>query len=208
MHERVHVSVHAPDPVSQAGLSAQLRNRPGITVVDDGDVARADVSIITIDAVDDDVIRTVRAIQRNGCSRVVALLADVDDSALFRLVEEGVMGVVRRSEASPERLAMAVSAAYAGGGHLPDDLLGGLLRQMKQVHDHVLSPRGLHFHGLSDRETEVMRLVADGYDTDEIASELSYSPRTIKNVIHDVVLRFGLRNRSHAVAYAVRQGLI
>lgn len=208
MQHGANVVVHAPDPVSAAGLSAQLRNRPGITILDRADVGRADVAIVSVDVVDDAAVQVVRAIQRNGCPRVLALLVEVDEGSLLRLVEEGVVGVVRRGEASPERLADAVFAARDGGGHLPTDLLGGLLRQMKQVHDHVLSPRGLHFHGLSHREVQVMRLVADGFDTDEIANELSYSPRTIKNVIHDVVSRFGLRNRSHAVAYAVRQGFI
>jgi DNA-binding NarL/FixJ family response regulator len=62
--------------------------------------------------------------------------------------------------------------------------------------------------GLSDRETEVLRLVADGKDTQAIARELSYSERTVKNVLHDVTTRLQLRNRSHAVAYALREGLI
>jgi DNA-binding NarL/FixJ family response regulator len=204
----VHVFVHAPDPVSQAGLTAQLRNRPGISVVEDPHAVGADVALVSLDVVDDAAVRVVRAVQRTGCQRVLALVIDVDEASLLRLVEEGVVGIVRRGEASPERLADAVLAARDGGGHLPTDLLGGLLRQMKHVHDHVLSPRGLHFHGLTHREIEVMRLVAEGYDTQEIAAELSYSQRTIKNVIHDVVCRFGLRNRSHAVAFAVRQGLI
>ena len=54
----------------------------------------------------------------------------------------------------------------------------------------------------------MLRLVADGFDTAEIARRLSYSQRTIKNVIHDVTVRLNLTNRSHAVAYAVREGLI
>jgi DNA-binding NarL/FixJ family response regulator len=62
--------------------------------------------------------------------------------------------------------------------------------------------------GLTEREIEVLRLVADGFDTSEIAGSLAYSERTIKNIIHDVTARLNLRNRSHAVAYAVRQGLI
>jgi len=51
-------------------------------------------------------------------------------------------------------------------------------------------------------------LLADGYSTAEIARELAYSERTIKNSIHDLTTRLQLRNRSHAVAFAVRQGLI
>jgi DNA-binding NarL/FixJ family response regulator len=72
----------------------------------------------------------------------------------------------------------------------------------------VLAPRGLTFAGLTDRETKVLRLVADGFDTAEIATNLAYSERTVKNVIHDVTARLQLRNRSHAVAYALRAGLI
>ena len=51
-------------------------------------------------------------------------------------------------------------------------------------------------------------LVADGFDTAQIAAKLSYSQRTVKNVLHDVTSRLHLNNRSHAVAYALRQGLI
>ena len=51
-------------------------------------------------------------------------------------------------------------------------------------------------------------LVADGLDTSEIALRMSYSERTVKNVLHDLTTRLQLRNRTHAVAYAVREGLI
>jgi DNA-binding NarL/FixJ family response regulator len=72
----------------------------------------------------------------------------------------------------------------------------------------VLAPRGLRFSGLSDREVEVLRLVAEGLDTGEIARQLAFSERTIKSVLHDVTTRLQLRNRAHAVAFAVREGFI
>jgi DNA-binding NarL/FixJ family response regulator len=77
-----------------------------------------------------------------------------------------------------------------------------------QVQHQVLGPRGLNFTGLAEREVEVLRLVADGFDTAQIAAKLSYSQRTVKNVLHDITSRLHLNNRSHAVAYALRQGLI
>ena len=58
------------------------------------------------------------------------------------------------------------------------------------------------------REIEILRLIGDGLDTAEIATTLSYSERTVKNVLHDVTSRLQLRNRSHAVAYALKQGMI
>ena len=61
---------------------------------------------------------------------------------------------------------------------------------------------------LNERERRVLRLVADGHQTREVAAELCYSERTIKNVIHDVVIKMNVRTRSQAVAQAVRQGMI
>ena len=61
---------------------------------------------------------------------------------------------------------------------------------------------------LTPREIDVLRLMADGLDTNEIAGELCYSERTVKNVIYGVTHRLKLRNRSHAVAYALRTGMI
>lgn len=62
--------------------------------------------------------------------------------------------------------------------------------------------------GFTDRELNILRLVANGFGTAEIAVELSYSERTVKNAIHAVTERYNLRNRSHAVAYAMRVGAI
>ena len=70
----------------------------------------------------------------------------------------------------------------------------------------MLAPRGFGPAGLSDREVEVLRHLADGCDTSEIAQTMAYSERTIKNIIHEVTRRLNLRNRSHAVAYAVKAG--
>ncbi|WP_406106356.1 helix-turn-helix transcriptional regulator [Micromonospora globbae] len=101
-----------------------------------------------------------------------------------------------------------IRAAAAGEGSLPPDLLGRLLQQVGALQRDVLAPRGLTVTGLHDREVEVLRLLADGFDTAEIAVKLSYSQRTIKNILYDVTNRFHLRNRCHSVAYALCNGLI
>lgn len=206
--ERIAVYVYAHDPISQAGLASQLRARPEIQVVD-GDIDEAAVALVVVDEVDEEASRVVRAIQRNdGIPRVVLIVTRLDDAGMLAGVEAGACGLLRRSEALPERLVTAIQAAATGDGSVPADLLGRLLEHVGRLQRQVLSPRGLTMSGLTEREIEVLRLVAEGLDTNEIANSLSYSERTIKNVIHDVTARLNLKNRSHAVAYAVRQGLI
>ncbi|AGL16354.1 LuxR family transcriptional regulator [Actinoplanes sp. N902-109] len=61
---------------------------------------------------------------------------------------------------------------------------------------------------LDDREKDVLQLVAEGYDTEEIAAELNYSTRTVKNVLLGVRKRAQLRNRTQAVAWAIRSDLL
>ena len=62
--------------------------------------------------------------------------------------------------------------------------------------------------GLDDRQRDVLRLLAEGCSVNEVARWLCWSERTIKVVVHDAVERLGARNRVHAVALAVRSGLV
>lgn len=206
MH-RTTVFVYAPDPISQAGVAAQLRARPEIHVLDD-EPDRAEVAVVSVDRLDEDAVRVARAVQRNGRPKLVVIVGAIDDADLLNAVDLGVSGLVRRQEASPERLVATIQGTVRGEASMPPDLLDRLMRQMKHVQDHVLAPANLHLTGLTSRESEVLELIAEGNDTKEIAAELRYSERTIKNIVQDITRRFGLRNRSHAVAYALRHGLI
>jgi DNA-binding NarL/FixJ family response regulator len=200
--------VYADDPILQTGVSTQLRMRPEIRVVDVQDLDRAEVAVIVADTLDDNTIRVLKAVQRGGVPRTVLVARVIDDSTLAAAAEAGVGGLVRRAEATADSLVRAITRVAAGEGEVPADLLGRLLGQVGRLQRQVLAPRGLAFSGLSDREAQVLRLVADGHDTAEIAGQLCYSQRTVKNILHDLTTRLQLRNRSHAVAYAVREGLI
>jgi DNA-binding NarL/FixJ family response regulator len=205
---RIPVTVFAADPLSRAGIVSQLRRAQGFAVVAEGDVPEDVVALVVADELDPAVLSEMRSLRGRGVRRIVLLVARVDDRGLLAAAEAGVTGVIRRSEATAGNLAAAIRSAAAGEGTLPPDLLGRLLRQVGQLQRQVLSPRGLTFSGLTERETAVLRLLAEGYDTSEVGQRLFYSERTVKNIIHDVTSRLELRNRAHAVAYAIREGLI
>jgi DNA-binding NarL/FixJ family response regulator len=202
------VRVRATDPVSEAGVASQLRVQHDLEVLSSDSPARPDVVVLVADRVDERTAATIRVTRDTGGPRVVLIAGSVDGVEVLSAVEAGVTAIVRRCEATPDRLSTAIRAAATGDGHLPPDLLGRLLQQVGDAQRKTTTPTGLTFGGLTQRELTVLRLIADGYSTSEIATRMAYSERTIKNSIHDLVSRFHLRNRTHAVAFAVRQGLI
>jgi len=194
----IRVAVHAGDPLVRAGLRSALGDGPGIILRDDPEQA--------------DVLVAVAGTEPHripaGPARLVLVADQPNQAELWAAVERGLAVVVDRAEATPARLRRAVTDAHAGRGDLPADQLGSLLRGISRLHKEVLEPRELTLSGLSPRETEVLRLLADGFDTGEIARRVAYSDRTVKNILHGLLSRFGLRNRTHVVAYALREGLI
>src|SRR3954453_11147210 len=205
---RIPVLLLAADPILRNGLRTTLHSRPEIRVVDEDDLSPDTVVIVATDRIDDQAKQTLRSLQCRRITKVVLIAGDLDDADVLAAVENGVCAVARRSEVDADILVRLSPAAVSGDGVLPPDLLGRLLGRVSRLQRQVLEPRGLHIAGFTDRETEVLRLLAAGLSTSEIARKLSYSQRTIKSIVHDVTNRFQLRNRSHAVAFAMREGLI
>lgn len=208
MSTAVTTYVHCTDPISLAGVISQLRIRPEVRIVEELEVDHAVVAVVVADQLDEDTSRVVRALCRGDQPRIVLVATSIDEATLVAAAELGVGGLLRRTDATADALVRAITRVAAGEGEVPPDLLGRLLEQVGRLQRQVLAPRGLAFSGLSPRETEVLRLVAEGHDTSEIASRMCYSERTVKNVLHDLTTRLQLKNRTHAVAYAMREGLI
>ena len=200
------VHVQATDPISQAGVIAQLASRPDVRLSEEG--CSGAVCVVVVDELDEAGLRLARSAARGGALATVVVAGRLDDAMLMQAVEAGVMGIVRRVDATTGRLAAVITSAARGDAAVPPDLLGRLLTQVGTLQRQVLAPRGLTLAGLTQREIDVLRLVADGCDTAEIASKLSYSERTVKKILHDITSRMHLRNRSQAVAFALREGLI
>lgn len=204
----VGIHVVARDPVSFEGIVAQLRREGPFELVGEADLTGEVIVVVATDRLEARVVREIVRLRRLKHSPMVLVAELVDDAILLRATELGFAGIVRRGEATGPTLAGAVRAVAAGDGALPPDLVGRLLGVMERLHSCVLAPHGLTAHSLTEREITVLRLVAEGLDTAQIASELSYSERTIKDILHQLTSRLQLRNRTHAVAFAIREGLL
>jgi DNA-binding NarL/FixJ family response regulator len=205
--ERIEVFISACDPVSREGIVGQLRGHP-VTSVDERDLSPSVVALVVVDEVDDKTTQQIRSLRQRGLERIVVMATRIEDGGLLAAVEAGANGFLRRSQSTAARLVETLRTTASGEGALPPDLLGRLMDQVGRLHRQVLNPRGLTFTGLTDREVKVLKLLAEGFDTVEVGHQLFLSERTVKNIVHDVTSRLNLRNRTHAVAYALRQGLI
>lgn len=206
MGEPARVSVAAADPVLEAGISSTLSSSPELAVVRGGE--EPDATVVVVDQVDEKVLDIVHDTRHQPHRPEVVLLAtELLPGDALHAIAAGAHGLLRRREANANRLSRAVLAAVVGDCTMPPDLIDGVLEQGTETQPPV-APQAWARAGLSEREHSVLHLVAEGYETDEIARQLSYSARTVTAVVHDITQRFRLRNRAHAVAYALRAGLL
>jgi DNA-binding NarL/FixJ family response regulator len=164
------------------------------------DVAAVDILVFDLD---DACLPRVAQLMRGTGTRAVGIARSVSEQLLFDTVEAGVSGVRSWPDLTPGSLVSALRTVAAGNGSMPPGLLARLLDELAR------SPgkRGSAAR-LARREREVLRLLADGANTREIAQALCYSERTVKNVVHDSLLKLNCHTRTQAVALAARQGLI
>lgn len=198
------VWIDDPHPIFRRGLAACARAE-GFRVMGDSARLSPAPSLTGVDVLLFAAERqTLRDAVRLGADRgaaLVALVADPFDDLVADAIGAGVAAILLRGDLIPATLTSTLRAVLHGGAMLPAKMLQRLL-------DRPATIRRTAGVGLTERELDVLRLLADGDDTRQIAGALSYSERTVKNVVHDVLVKMNCRNRAHAVALATRQGVI
>ncbi|WP_433261131.1 response regulator transcription factor [Actinosynnema sp. CS-041913] len=208
----VKVAVHSSDAVSRRGATDLLSGDPRLRVLDEADHPQASVTVVVERLVGDPALSWLRRIRDGSTAEITPRCVLVTDSArgigVLTAVECGVAAVLSRQDADRTRLVETVVSVSRGIAHLPPAMQGELLLQLDRVRREVLEPNGLTMTGVDARERDVLRLLAEGLSTDEIANELAYSERTVKNVLYGLMSRHALNTRAHAVAYALRTGIV
>lgn len=165
-------------------------------------LAAADVVIL-----DDELPGSRDFVRDGGVARVLVFLSR-NEGDVLDAVAAGAAGVLCKDTLTPDGLAAAVRAAINGNSVIAPELLGELVDERSRPAARTHEANGHGVTWLTTREQQVLGLIAEGHPTREVAQRLCYSERTVKNVLHDVVVKLGARSRSQAVANAVRDGLI
>ncbi|XVS61191.1 helix-turn-helix transcriptional regulator [Actinosynnema sp. CA-299493] len=189
------------------GLTTYLGSRPDLELLDGPLPAKPDVVVMAVDRLGVEVVARLRRAAAHVGAPVVLIVDEVGESDVLTAVECRIVAILPRASVTDQLVLRNVLTAAAGGGAMPPGMVAELLQHVQRLQRQVLAPEGDRDR-LSARETDVLRLMADGLDTAEIAGRLSYSERTIKNVFYGITTRLNLRNRPHAVAYALRKGMI
>jgi DNA-binding NarL/FixJ family response regulator len=184
------VSCLAGEGFEVAGESAAFAPAPDL----------AEVEVLLFD-IDGSGLEQAVESTRGSATRLVGMARAACEEMLYEGVQAGLAGFLVRADLTPRRLVACLVAVAGGHGALPLDLTA------KLVGSGTAAGRAA-VDGLAARELQVLRLLAEGEDTRGIATELSYSERTVKNIVHDVLMKTNCRTRAQAVAVATRRGFI
>jgi len=151
-------------------------------------------------------IEATRAIRRGSPeTAVVALTIHEDEEYFFKMLDAGALGYVPK-RAAPEELLTAIRAAAKGEVYLFPSLAKLLVK------DYLAQARqadgGPSLDGLTDREGEVLRFLAEGKSNEEIAETLVISPKTVSRHRENLMRKLNLHSRAELVRYAIRKGII
>jgi two-component system, NarL family, response regulator LiaR len=214
MSDQITVLLVDDHEMVRRGVRAFLETRPDITVVAEArsgeeavrlaaehapDVALMDLIMPGMDGVE----ATRRLTTRSPRTNVIMLTSYHDDEHVFPAIRAGALSYVLK-EVGPEELADAVRKAAAGEAVLHPRVAA---RVVRELHGAGREEPNV-FRELSDRELEVLKLIADGLSNAEIASRLFVSEKTVKSHVSNILGKLHLADRTQAAVYAWRQGVV
>jgi DNA-binding NarL/FixJ family response regulator len=153
-------------------------------------------------------VETIRRVAgESPLSRVVVLTISEDDADVMNAVMAGACGYLLK-DASIEELIAGIVAAADGEALISPRIATRVLQLLRSTTPPILDAAETIRAKLSDREIQVLKLIANGKDNAEIAHELFISPKTVKNHISNILMKLQIENRIQAAVYAVRSGLV
>jgi len=212
--DKIKVLIVDDHQVVRQGLRTFLELHDDMTVVGeagDGSAAlemihRLEPDIVLMDLVMpglDGIATTRQAVALGARTKVIALTSFAEDDKVFPAIQAGASSYLLK-DVSPDALVEAIRAVYRGEARLHPDIARKLMQQVA----HQAGGDAPALAGdLTNREREVIRLVARGCSNHEIAQELVISEKTVKTHISHILGKLNLEDRTQLAIYALKKGL-
>lgn len=190
LHEDIVVVGEAGDGVTAVEMARQL----------EPDVILMDLVMPRLDG-----IAATRELKSKGVpAQVIALTSFTEDDKVFPAIQAGASSYLLK-DVSPDDLVEAIRAVHRGEARLHPDIAHKLMEQVAHPANPASTPPAEH---LTDREREVIRLVAQGRSNAEIAQALIISDKTVKTHVSNILSKLNLQDRTQLAIYAIKHGLV
>jgi len=213
MADRIRVFLADDHAVVRKGLETLIGTHPDMEVVgtaSDGaeavrQVARLNPDVILLDIQMPrksgiDAINEIKA--ADDGARILVLTSFSTDEMIFAAIKAGALGYLLK-DSSPHELILAIRNVHAGRSSLHPDIALRLIHELNRPSTD-LPPTS---EPLTEREVDVLKLVAQGLTNNDIADKLVVSERTVRTHISNILSKLHLANRTQAALYALRRGL-
>jgi two-component system, NarL family, response regulator LiaR len=139
-------------------------------------------------------------------TRVLTLTISADDEDVLDSILAGACGYILKDASLPE-LLRGIQAAARGESLVSPPIAAKVLQRVRATATSAQDAASIRAE-LSERELQVLKLIANGKDNADIAAELHISPKTVKNHISNILMKLQIENRIQAAVYAVRSGIV
>lgn len=213
MTDAIRILICDDHAIVREGLRALLATEPGMALAGeaaDGEQAVAQAralqpDVILLDLVmprQDGLSAIAALVAENPAARILVLTSFAEDDKVFPAIKTGALGYLLK-DSTPAELLQAIRSVHRGEASLHPTIARKLIRELSAP------PPGLPpaIEPLTEREVDVLRLVAQGLSNDDIATRLVVSERTVRTHVSHILEKLHLANRTQAALYALRQGL-
>lgn len=200
------------------GIESLLRGRESVDIA--GQAADVPEAVNTITQVDPDVVlldqdmpglATPEAVsllkQHHARAEIIVMSETPDEERAFRALEAGASGYVLK-DISPENLVRAIQGVCDGRTVTHPYITRRLIERFRVLMQERTSQNGAHLAGLTNRELGIVIEMAEGATDREIAKKANLGESTVKSHIRSILRKIGARNRTQAVAYLLRKGIM
>lgn len=212
MADNVKVLLVDDHEMVRIGLAAFLGTEEGIEVVGEAssgkeglrlaELFQPDVVLMDLVMEEMDGIETTRRLMETypDC-KVIVLTSFLDDEKLYPVIEAGAFSYLLKTSRGPE-IAAAIRAAANGQPVLESQVASKMMNRFRQP-----KAEALPHHDLTEREMEVLKLIAEGRSNQEVADELYIGIKTVKFHVTNILAKLGVEDRTQAAIYALKNGL-
>ena len=212
MSNNVKVLLVDDHEMVRIGLAAMLGTEEGIEVVGEAsggreglrlaEMYRPDVVLMDLVMDDMDGIETTRRImEKLPETKIIVLTSFLDDEKLYPVIEAGAFSYLLKTSRATD-IAAAVRAAANGQPVLESQVASKMMNRFRQPKAETLP-----HHELTEREMEVLKLIAKGKSNQEVADELYIGIKTVKFHVTNILAKLGVEDRTQAAIYAHKNGL-